>query len=159
MIKLGMLARNDSGDAIVDLIDAGSANPSGIIEIRSGTVPASPESAAVGTLLSTLVLSYPAFGNFNNGLAVANAVESDSDAAATGYAGWFRVKDRDRNTVFDGTITVNGGGGDIEFDDVYFIRGGTVSLISLQAVMPMMCSDLVQQSLPEFGVSGSGRAS
>ena len=156
MINLGLLARNDAGDTIVDLIDAGSSNPSGVIEIRSGSVPASPEIAAAGTLLSTLVLSNPAFGNFSNGVAQANSIEIDSAASATGYAGWFRVKDRDRNTVLDGVVTVYGGGGDIEFDDIYFIRGGTVSLISLQATMPMSCSGLVQQSLPEFGIQGLG---
>ena len=48
-------------DAVVDRLDAGAA--AGYIEIRTGSQPATADTAATGTLLGTLTLSDPAFGN------------------------------------------------------------------------------------------------
>jgi hypothetical protein len=135
-VSISTQARNDAGDAIVDLIDGGSTNPNGVMEIRTGSKPASPQAVASGTLLATLNFSNPAFGNFSNGNAFANAIADDSDVDATGQAGWFRIYDRDGTAVIDGEITATGGGGDIEFDNIDFIKGGTVAIAQLQAVMP-----------------------
>lgn len=135
-VNINTQARNDAGDAIVDLIDAGSANPNGYMEIRTDTKPSSPQVAAVGTLLATLAFSNPAFGNFTNGTAVANAIADDTNVDANGTASWFRIYDRDGNAVMDGDITLTGGGGDITFDNINFIAGGTVTITSLTATMP-----------------------
>lgn len=137
MANISTQARNDAGDAIVDLIDAGSANPNGFLEIRTGSMPSSPQDPATGTLLATHSFSNPAFGNFSNGTTLANAIADDTDVDETGDAGWFRIYDRDSNAVIDGTITVTGGGGDIEFNNVNFIKGGISQITSLRATMPM----------------------
>lgn len=135
-VNINTQARNDAGDAIVDLLDAGSTNPNAVIEFRTGAKPASPQAVATGTLLATNNFSNPAFGNFSNGQALANPIADDTDVDATGVCGWFRIYDRDNGAVIDGDVTVTGGGGDIEFDNVDFIKGGTVTITSLQAVMP-----------------------
>lgn len=135
-VNISTVARNDAGDAIVDLIDVGSANPNGFMEIRDGAIPASPQIAATGTLLATLNLSLPAFGNFATGIALANVIADDTDVDNTGVAGWFRIYDRDGTAVIDGTITATGGNGDIEFDNINFIKGGVVAVTSLTATMP-----------------------
>jgi hypothetical protein len=135
-VNISTQARNDAGDAIVDLIDAGSVNPNGYMEIRTGTKPASPQAAATGTLLATLNCSNPAWGTFSNGTAYANPIANDTSVDASGTAGWFRFYDLDGSGVFDGDITVTGGGGDIEFDIIDFILGGVVAISSLQAIMP-----------------------
>lgn len=135
-VNINTQARNDAGDAIVDLLDAGSTNPNAVIEFRTGAKPASPQAVATGTLLATNNFSLPAFGNFSNGQALANPIADDTDVDATGVCGWFRIYDRDNGAVIDGDVTVTGGGGDIEFDNIDFIKGGTVTITSLQAVMP-----------------------
>jgi hypothetical protein len=135
-VSISTQARNDAGDSIVDLLDAGSANPNGYLEIRTGSKPASPQVAATGTLLATLNLSNPAFANFTNGQAFANTIADDTDIDDTGTAGWFRMYDRDGTAVIDGEVTETGSGGDIEFDATLFVKGGTVSITSLLAVMP-----------------------
>lgn len=48
-------------NSVVDLLDGGAG--AGYIEIRTGAQPASVGTAASGTLLGTLTLSDPAFGN------------------------------------------------------------------------------------------------
>jgi hypothetical protein len=135
-VSISTQARNDAGDSIVDLIDVGSANPNGYIEIRTGAKPASPQTAATGTLLSTLSFSLPAFGNFTNGTTTSNSISEDTSVDATGVAGYFRFYDRDGAAVIDGEITVTGGGGDIEFDNINFIIGGVVSISTITVTMP-----------------------
>lgn len=135
-VSISTQARNDGGDAIVDLIDLGSTNPNGYLEIRTSSKPASPQVAATGILLATHNLSDPAFGNFTNGVANANSITDDTNVAATGVASWFRIYDKDGNAIIDGEITVTGGGGDLEFTSVNFVTGGISSITSLTATMP-----------------------
>lgn len=135
-VNISTLARNEAGDSIVDLIDTGSANPNGYMEIRTGPKPSSPQVSATGTLLATNAFSNPAFGNFSNGSAIANTIADDTNVDATGIASWFRIYNRDGIAVIDGDITETGGGGDITFDNINFIAGGTVTITSLTATMP-----------------------
>lgn len=135
-LTLSTLIRNDMGDTAVDAIDRGTSNPNGYAEFRTTTKPANPQTAAPGTLLATVRFSNPAYGTFSNGRAVANPIASDENVAASGVCGWFRVYDCDGTPLWDGEVTITGGGGDIEFDNINFIQGGTVHLTELDAVMP-----------------------
>lgn len=98
----------------------------GIIEIRTGSQPASADAAATGTLLGTVTLNSGAFtpGTATNGLtfaAAANGAVSKSgvwsfDGVAAGTAGWFRLKANalDNDTLsttlprLDGSIATSG---------------------------------------------------
>lgn len=135
-VNISTQARNDAGDAIVDLIDQGSTNPNGYMEIRTGTKPTTPQGVVVGTHLATMNFSLPAFGNFNNGVSLANSIADDTSVDETGVASWFRIYDRDGTAIMDGDITETGGGGDIEFDNINFIKGGVVAITTLTATMP-----------------------
>lgn len=136
-ISIATVARNAACQAILDLLNVGSALPNGYIEIRSGTKPASPLVAPTdGLLLATLSLSNPAFGEPANGTATANAIAPDTNIDDTGRATWFRIYNRDSGAIIDGTVTATGGGGDITFDSVDFVKNGTVQLNSLSATMP-----------------------
>lgn len=135
-ISLSTAARNAAGASIISILDSGSATSNGYIEIRTGTKPTSPQLSATGTLLATLNLSDPSFGSFSNGSASANPISSDVNIDNNGVAGWFRFYNKDNAGVFDGVITVTGGGGDIEFDSVNFLKGGTVEIVALTVTMP-----------------------
>lgn len=98
----------------------------GIIEVRTGTQPASADAAATGTLLGTVTLNSGAFtpGTATNGLTFAaaeNGAVSKSgvwsfNGIADGTAGWFRLKgnalDNDALSTtlprLDGSIAVSG---------------------------------------------------
>ena len=135
-INISTQARNDAGDAIVDLIDLGSTNPNGYIEIRDGVKPVNPQTGIGATvLLTTMNFSLPAFGNFSNGISLANSIANDTNVDETGVATWFRIYDRNGTAIMDGDITI-AGGGDIEFDNVNFIKGGVVAITSLTPTMP-----------------------
>ena len=135
-VNISVQARNEAGDAIVDLIDQGSTSLNGRIEIRSGIKPSLPLDGASGTLLATLNFTSPAFGDFNEGVSLANPITSDLNIDNTGVASWFRFYDRDGGAVMDGNITRTGGDGDITFDNINFVKGGIVAISSLTAAMP-----------------------
>ena len=118
-------------DALVDLLDGGSG--AGYIEIRTGSQPATVATAASGTLLGTVTLSDPAFGNATTAspsVATASAITSDTNADATGTAGWFRAYDSAATAIIDGSITATGGGGDMTLDTVSIVAGGTIAISS-----------------------------
>lgn len=133
--RLATATANAKANAAVDLIDAGAG--AGTIEIRTGTQPASANDAATGTLLGTLTLSDPAFGDAAAGVCTGNTVTGDSSADATGTAGWGRVKDSTGNTIFDGSVTVTGGGGEIQLGSVDIVAGGAINLTSLTYTQPL----------------------
>jgi hypothetical protein len=99
--RLATSARNAAADAIGTLVDAGPA--AGTLKIYTGTQPATPNTAATGTLLATVTLVDPAFG------AAATGVKTLADPpAATGVgdgtAGWFRIADSTGAAVVDGAV-------------------------------------------------------
>ncbi len=131
--RLPTSVRNASCDVVVGLIDVGGA---GTVEIRTGSQPASANDAATGTLLGTLTFSDPAFQNASAGQATANAITPDSSADNTGDAGWFRVFSGGGATVFDGNVTVNGGGGDMELNNISIVAGGTITITAFTFTIP-----------------------
>lgn len=132
--RIATSARNAAAAAVGLLLDAGSG--AGYIEIRTGAQPATPNTAATGTLLATLPLSDPAFGAAATGVITANAITPDSTADASGTAGWFRAYDSSGAAVIDGTVTVSGGGGDMILSSVNVIAGGVVTVSSWTITMP-----------------------
>ena len=103
--RLGIQARVRATDAVVDSIDLGTTNSTGRVLIYTGTQPATTETAATGTLLATIPLGNPAFGNASNAAQAQMATAPvQANASATGNAGWFRVLDRDNRTIFDGAV-------------------------------------------------------
>lgn len=121
-VRIGSNAQNAAVSAVTALLNSGT------IQVRTGTQPATVGTAATGTLLATLGLSATAFGAASAGSAAANAITGDTSADATGTAGWFRAYTSGSTGVIDGSVTASGGGGDMTFDSVSFVAGGTVNL-------------------------------
>lgn len=135
-MELPTTTRNAVCQALVDLFDAGSGP--GYIEIRTGSGPATPNDAANGTLLATLVLADPAFdtaGTAGAGIATADTIPVVQGVAA-GSAGWFRAYDSDDNPVEDGTVSVTGGGGEMELNTVTISIGVDVAVTAWTITMP-----------------------
>jgi hypothetical protein len=131
--RISTAARNASASAIAALLDAGAG--AGKLEVRTGTQPATANTAATGTLLGTLTLSDPAFGTPVTGVVTAGAITGDTSADASGTAGWFRAYDSDSNPVLDGSVTATGGGGDLQLNSVSIVAGGTINVTSWTITM------------------------
>lgn len=90
---LGTAARNAACNAIVDLIDAGAAG-TGYVEIRDST-----------TVLVTIQLQDPAFGNASTGVATLLGVPLSGTAGATGTADNYVLYDDDDNVIWTGSVS------------------------------------------------------
>lgn len=108
------------GAALATDIGAGS-----IIEIRSGGKPATPETAASGTLLVSITVT----GSFTSVGGVLSAADpAAASPAASGTAGYFRLKKSGGTAVLDGTVTATGGGGDMTLGSTSINTGVPVDL-------------------------------
>lgn len=128
--RISTSARNAAASAVGALLNGGT------VEIRTGSQPATPGTAATGTLLGTLTLSATAFGAASTGTITANTITGDTSADASGTAGWFRGIDSSSTAVIDGSITASGGGGDMTLDSTSIVAGGTISMTSWTLTMP-----------------------
>lgn len=93
--------RNSLADLVVDALDVGTTDATGDLQIAT--------SSAFTTVLALILFSNPAFGAASGGTAtMAGAPKEDSNAAGGGTAANFRVRDRDNNEVFRGTVSTVG---------------------------------------------------
>lgn len=128
-IGLDVPTRNAVVDAVAGRFDAGSG--AATIEVRTGGKPATPASAATGTLLVTFTLADPAWGGASAGSASLDVSPAISaTAVAAGTAGWFRAKDSTGATVLDGTAGGSGSGADMILSNATITNGQVVNLIS-----------------------------
>lgn len=135
-MKIATATRNAACQALVSLIDAGSGP--GYIEIRTGSGPATPDTAVNGTLLATVVLPDPSFdsaGTTGAGIAVANPIDV-VQGTGNGDAGYFRAFDSDDNPIEDGTISASGMGGELELNTVTISIGVDVAVTAWSIVSP-----------------------
>lgn len=134
-IRLATAARNAAADGVAAQADSGAA--AGTIKIYTGAQPATANDAATGTLLCTFTLTDPAFSAAVAGVA---ALDADPDLTTTGVAagaaGWFRVASSTPATVFDGSVTATGGGGDLTLDNTSIAVDQSVSITTGTITMP-----------------------
>lgn len=126
--------RNAIVDAVTAKVDAGSG--AGVIEIRTGTQPASANSSASGTLLSTVTLADPSFGAGSSGTITLSGVPLTDAADSSGTAGWYRVKDSTGATVMDGMCSMAGGGGEMILDNTSLATGQNFIITALTVTAP-----------------------
>ncbi len=121
--QFSVASRNASLDAIETAIGA-----SPVLEIRSGSAPADCATADSGTVLATLNLPADFLANASGGSkGIAGGPWQDSSADATGTAGHFRIK-QGATCHVQGTVTVTGGGGDMQLDSISITAGQQVSI-------------------------------
>lgn len=118
-------ARNAACDAVVDLVDAGT--PPGLLKLYSGTAPADANAALSGnTLLATLTMSATAFGSSVAGVATANAITSDTNAAASGTATFHRITNAAGTAIMQGSVGTSGC--DLNLNTAAIVAGQTVAV-------------------------------
>jgi len=136
--RIANVAAIAAADAIVDLIDGGTS--AGNIRGRTGAQPAGADETETGTLLFTLVMSDPAFGNAADGtpggVATASAITDDSSADATGTLGYCRVAavGTSPDDIMDGEAGTSGA--DFNFSTLSIVSGATISMSSFTVTMP-----------------------
>jgi hypothetical protein len=122
-VTISAAAASAAANAVVDLIDEGSANTEGKIVIMTSS----------GVEVATLLLSNPAFGAAANGVASANAISNDASANG-GSAALFKVVDRDETEVMRGTAGTSGT--DMTLSATQVGAGAIVSLSAFTYTQP-----------------------
>lgn len=136
--KISTTVRNAMCDAAVDLIDGGT--PPGRIEIRTGSPPTNVSDASSGTLLGTLTFSNPAYGAASSGTAQENSITSDTNADASGDAGYFRIYQGaagDTAALMQGTAGEAADTPDMTFNEKSIVAGGTIAITDLSMTQPI----------------------
>lgn len=118
-MQFSVAVRNARLDAIETQVGA-----SAIMKIRTGAAPASCATADSGTVLATLNLPSDWLQAASAGSKAMSGSWADNSADAGGTAAHFRVYANDGTTCgIQGTVTVTGGGGDLQVDNTNFAAG------------------------------------
>jgi hypothetical protein len=115
--------RNAGANAKLALLNAGSANAAGIARFRT----------SANAIVAGLALSNPAFANAVNGVATANAITNDTNAAG-GVIARLTLEDRDRNVCITADDIRTTSGGDLQGNNLTVTAGDTVQILSLSYV-------------------------
>jgi hypothetical protein len=127
-IKKSIVARNAELDALAPLFNSGK------LRIYTGAQPATPETAASGTLLVELTFNATAFPAASGGVITANAITSAA-AGATGTAGWCRSLKSDGTTaLIDGDVSTSGAF--LNLNSTAISSGATVAVSSYVITNP-----------------------
>lgn len=119
-------SRNASLDAIETAIGA-----SAILRLRTGSVPANCGTADSGTVVATINLPSDWMAAASGGSKAASGTWQDASADASGTVGHFRIYDSGGTVChIQGTVTVNGGGGDMTLDNITVNAGQQVTISS-----------------------------
>jgi hypothetical protein len=126
-IQLSAAVRNARLDTIESTIGV-----AGVVKIRSGTPPANCAAADSGTVLATFNLASDwAAAASSGGKSFSGTPIQDSSADNTGTAGHFRLYASDGATChMQGSVTITGGGGDMEIDNTSINAGQVVQITS-----------------------------
>ena len=104
---------------------ATTAGAATTLEIRTGVKPTTPETAASGTLLATVMIG--AWTGTSNGSGNVTAGDPGGvTISASGDAGYFRLKTSGDTALMDGDIANTGA--DLNLDDIALVAGGTLNL-------------------------------
>lgn len=127
-VTLTNAAKSAAANAVVDLLDVGSANSTGDIEFTTSG----------GTSLVVCNLANPAFGAATNGVATAGTVSQGTVGAAitNQTIAIAKFRDRDNAEVFRGSVGLSGSGADIILSGTVVSTDDTVDITALTYTQP-----------------------
>lgn len=127
-MKISTAARNAADDAAMALCNGGT------LKFYTGSAPTNPSDAASGTLLATLTMNATAFAASVAGVATANAIAPDSNCAASGTAGYWRILSAGAVCIMQGSVGTSGA--EINLNSLSITSGGTCAVTALTVTMP-----------------------
>jgi len=125
-IQLSVAARNARLDAIETAVGT-----SPTLELRTGAPPANTAAADTGTVVATMALPSDWMAAAASGSKALAGTWQDLSADNAGTVGHFRIYDSGGTVChIQGTVTVNGGGGDMTLDNVSVNAGQQITITS-----------------------------
>lgn len=124
-LQLSTAVRNARLDAIESTIGTAPT-----LEIRTGSQPANCAASSTGTLLASMTLPSDWAAAASSGTKGLSGTWQDASANATGTAGYFRIIQSGTCHV-QGSVTAEGGGGDLQLDNVSIAANQVVTIVSM----------------------------
>lgn len=110
---------------------------SGVLELRTGTQPATASAAATGSLVRSIAVPADGFAAAVAGVKAKAGTWQDSGSGA-GIPTWFRLKQSSdagstdgTDERVDGSVSASGGGGDLTLDNTNIAANQTVTINTL----------------------------
>lgn len=129
-ITLSAAAASVAADALCALLNGGN------VRLYDGARPATADTAiTTQVLLASPTFANPAFAAAVSGVATANAVVSDTDAAASGTTTWFRAVTSGAASVCDGSVGT--ADADCILSSLTITAHGTVAISSVTYRQPL----------------------
>jgi len=125
-VQFSEASRHAALDAIVAAIGA-----SATLELRTGAPPATTAAADSGTLLATMALPATPFAAAVAGARPKSGTWADPNVDVAGTIGHFRIKNG-ATTHIQGTVTLDGGGGDMTTSNTVVGVGQEITVVSFQ---------------------------
>lgn len=133
-VPLGMALRLSAANRNARADAASARLNSGTMKIRTGAQETNVSDSDGGTLLSTVTFGSTMSPGASAGVATANSITSDTNAAASGTAGHARCYTS--GAAIDQDLTCGQGSGDLSFDNSSIVAGGTVAISSFAITTP-----------------------
>ena len=109
---------------------------SAILKLRSGAAPATLADASTGTVIATLNLPADWMANAAGGVKALSGTWQDSAADATGTIGHFEFCSAGGTPHLRGSVTVVGGGGNIELQNVNVNATQSITITAFNLTKP-----------------------
>ena len=116
--------RNDWLDRILTIVGA-----SPTLKILTGAAPADCAAAETGTVIATMTLPATWLGAAAGGSISKSGTWEDASADNGGTATYYRIY-QGATCHLQGSVTISGGGGELELDAVVITAGQTVTITS-----------------------------
>jgi hypothetical protein len=137
IVRMNTALANKMLDCIGNSAAGISFLDSGVLEFRTGAPPASADSAATGTVVSTVNAPADAFAAAATKAMSANGLPlEDLSADAAGTIGWARLRDAADTWRLDIDVTATGGGGAATVDNATLVAGQDFKVLTLQLTGP-----------------------
>jgi hypothetical protein len=125
-LQFSVAVRNAMLDAIETAIGTAA-----VLKIRTGSPPANCATADSGTVLASITLASDWAAAASSGSKAWSGTPSDASADADGTAAHWRLYASDGTTCHaQGTVTITGGGGDLQVDNDDFLTGQQFDITS-----------------------------
>jgi hypothetical protein len=131
-------------DTFTAQINVGTTVAAGYVIVYKGTVPANARAAMAGDVAQLVKLTSPAdafadaVANDAGGYAesIAGAIPN-TPATADGHATFFRQYNRDNQVIYQGSVTLPNGGGEMELSSLDLLTGINAVVQSYSIRYPM----------------------
>jgi hypothetical protein len=123
---------NDVLAAIATMFDGGT------LTFRTAPVPASAEAAKTGTVLAVVPIAADSLSVPANRQMTGNGLPwEDTAADATGVAAWATFENVGATRRWDVSVSVTGGAGELQVEDVNFTAGEGIKVTALTINYPL----------------------